>query len=63
VIIGGLIGYCAGVRLYYNPEYEKTMQSFHNYIKEKRQKATQLPEPSNLAESMGNLIKAKQKDL
>lgn len=36
VIFGGLLGYCIGVRKYYNPEYEKTMTSFHNYIKERR---------------------------
>ena len=28
-VVGGLLGYCIGVRMYHNPELEKTMESFH----------------------------------
>lgn len=35
-ILGGAIGFCIGVKLYYNAEYEKAMVSFQQYITKKK---------------------------
>jgi hypothetical protein len=38
-IIGGLLGFCIGVKLYHNKEHEKSMQSFNEYIKKRKEHA------------------------
>lgn len=35
-ILGGAIGFCIGVKLYFNAEHEKTMESFTQYIKKRK---------------------------
>jgi prolipoprotein diacylglyceryltransferase len=38
-ILGGAIGFCIGVKLYFNAEHEKTMETFSQYIKKRKLQA------------------------
>ena len=35
-ILGGVIGFLIGSKIYYNAEHEKTMDSFSQYIKKRK---------------------------
>jgi hypothetical protein len=36
IILGGICGYCLGIKFFQNKEYEETMSQFYKYIDKRR---------------------------